>query len=106
MAFVTVSMVVILSCYCADAAEKALGRHDPNQIVVDELAGYLVTMVTLPFTVPSVLLGFAAFRLFDIWKPWPICKLHGSFKGGVGVVMDDVGAGIYAHLLVWLVLGR
>jgi phosphatidylglycerophosphatase A len=95
--------VVIFSCWCADAAEKSMGRSDPGEIVVDELAGYLVTMATLPITVPSLLIGFAAFRLFDIWKPWPICKFHRAFKGGTGVVLDDIGAGIYAHLLVWLV---
>lgn len=103
-ALVAVFMVMLFSCLCADVAEKAMGCADPNQIVVDELAGYLVTMVTIPLTVPALLLGFAAFRLFDIWKPWPICILHRRFRGGIGVVMDDVGAGIYAHLLVWLTL--
>ena len=72
--------------------------------MIDELAGFLVTMIGLPFTVESLVLGIAAFRLFDIWKPWPVSVLDERIKGGIGIVLDDVGAGVLAHVLVRIIL--
>ncbi len=96
--------VFFLSCYTAELTERDFGREDPQEIVIDELTGFLVTMVALPVTAKSLLLGIAAFRLFDIWKPWPICLFHTKIRGGLGIVMDDVAAGIYARILVWSIL--
>jgi phosphatidylglycerophosphatase A len=99
------TLVFLLGCYVAHVAEEELGSHDPAEIVVDELIGFLVTMIWLPVTAKSILLGVAAFRLFDIWKPWPVRALDAKVGGGLGVVVDDVAAGVLAHALVWVMLG-
>ena len=96
--------VVLVGFRVSETAEKVLQKQDSREIVIDELAGYLVTMILLPVSWKSLLLGFAAFRLFDIWKPWPVNLLQDRLKGGAGVVMDDVGAGVYVCALVWLAL--
>jgi len=92
------------ACYSSSKAAAVLGREDPHEIVIDELVGYLVTMVGLPVTLKSVGVGFLAFRLFDIWKPWPVRRFDEQLHGGLGIVMDDVAAGFYAHAVVWGVL--
>lgn len=99
-----VLLILILGVRVSDRAEKELANHDPGEVVIDELVGYLVTMVFLETTIKSLLLGFVAFRLFDIWKPWPVNALQESLKGGTGIVMDDVAAGVYGMALVWLIL--
>jgi phosphatidylglycerophosphatase A len=106
---ITVALTVIgllfsLACYVAEKAEASLKRHDPREVVIDELIGYLVTMVGFPISLKSLLIGFLAFRLFDIWKPWPVSVLDERLPGGLGVVMDDVAAGCLAHLLLGVVL--
>jgi phosphatidylglycerophosphatase A len=95
-------LLFALGCYAADKSEKEMARDDPKEVVIDELIGFMVTMIWVPFTLTSLLLGFAAFRLFDIWKPWPISVLDERVKGGLGIVLDDVGAGVLAHALLWV----
>jgi phosphatidylglycerophosphatase A len=70
---------------------------DASPIVIDEVAGYLVTMMLVPFSWPAVAAGFVAFRLFDVLKPWPASALD-RVKTGFGVVMDDVAAGVWAWI--------
>jgi phosphatidylglycerophosphatase A len=81
------------------------GRHwrvvDASQIVIDEVAGYLVTMAFVPFTWPAAAAGFLLFRLFDVTKPWPASALD-RLKSGLGVVLDDVAAGVWAGGGLWL----
>ncbi|MCE5242171.1 MAG: phosphatidylglycerophosphatase A [Syntrophobacteraceae bacterium] len=97
-------VVCIVGCRVSTIAEEELGRKDPGSVVIDELAGYLVTMIWLPVTAKSLFLGFLAFRLFDIWKPWPVNVLDERVQKGTGIMADDLGAGIYAHALVWILL--
>jgi phosphatidylglycerophosphatase A len=97
-------LLFVVGCRVAGEAEQQLQQHDPGEVVIDELIGYLVTMIGFPVSVKSFLIGFLAFRVFDIFKPWPVKTLGETIKGGAGVVMDDVGAGLYAHALVWLAL--
>ena len=99
-----VLVVFVLGIHVSDRAEKELGKHDPQEVVIDELVGYLVTMLLLDPTVKNLLLGFVAFRIFDIWKPWPVNALQEKLKGGIGIVMDDVAAGVYGMALVWGIL--
>ena len=84
----------------------SLGVLDPPEIVIDEVAGLLVTIILIPFTWPTLIAGFFLFRFFDILKPPPIKGIEKKIKGGVGVVLDDLVAGAYAHislrLLIWL----
>jgi phosphatidylglycerophosphatase A len=85
---------------CGIAADK-LGEHDFNGIVWDEVAGYLITMWLVPFSWKALLLGFVLFRIFDILKPWPISWIDRKVQGGLGIMLDDVVAGIFAGALLW-----
>lgn len=94
--------VFLLGCWAAHKAESDLGRHDAPEVVIDEVAGYLVTMFLAP-PLPGVMLwGFVFFRLFDILKPWPVGWADRKLPGAFGVMMDDVLAGIYACLCLQL----
>jgi phosphatidylglycerophosphatase A len=86
----------------ASAAEKILKRKDPGQIVIDEIAGLMVTLAGLPFNLKTALAGFIIFRVFDILKPFPIRMLERRVGGGSGVVLDDVLAGVYGNLIIRL----
>jgi phosphatidylglycerophosphatase A len=79
-------------------AEKLLGRTDPGAIVIDEVAGMLVTFLLVPMTIGSAVVGFVAFRLLDITKPFPIRLLERKLSGGVAVVADDLAAGCVANM--------
>ncbi len=84
---------------CGQAARR-IGVHDHPGIVWDEIAGmYLVLLVT-PLSIGSWALAFGLFRLFDIWKPWPIRDLDHRLGGGVGIMLDDLVAALYAALLL------
>lgn len=90
-------------------AERDLGVHDHPGIVWDEITGYFVTMIAAPRGWPWMIAGFAAFRLFDILKPWPIRQVDRRVAGGLGIMLDDLLAGVYAALVLWLatrVLGK
>ena len=86
----------------ASAAEKILNQQDPAKIVIDEMAGLMVTFTGLPFNLTTAIAGFIIFRAFDILKPFPIQALERKLAGGTGVVFDDVLAGIYANLILRL----
>jgi len=86
--------------WVADEAEKILGRTDPGVIVIDEIAGMVVSLVALPFTGAIVVAGFLMFRMLDILKPPPIRQAERYFRGGIGVVMDDVMAGAASNILI------
>jgi phosphatidylglycerophosphatase A len=75
---------------------RALGVHDHPAIVLDEVVGFLVAMIAAPAGWLWVVAGFVLFRLFDIWKPWPIRWLDSRVHGGLGIMLDDVVAGAYA----------
>jgi phosphatidylglycerophosphatase A len=87
--------VLLVGTVASSAIVKAQGREDPQIIVIDEVAGMGVTLLAAHGG-PSLLLGFALFRLFDIWKPWPVRLADRRVKGGFGVMLDDVLAGLYA----------
>lgn len=91
-----------IACYACGQAEKQIEGTDPSEIVMDELAGFWVAMIGLPISIVTVVAGFLFFRLFDILKPWPIQVLDRQLHGGLGIVLDDVAAGVYAHAAVWL----
>jgi phosphatidylglycerophosphatase A len=80
---------------CGESARR-LGEHDHPGIVWDEIAGYLLTMLAAPPGWPWVIAGFCLFRFFDIWKPRPIRDLDHGMSGGLGIMLDDIMAGVYA----------
>ena len=95
---------------CGDHV-RATGREDPSECVIDELAGQWLAfsfavlplgslLPTAPVTLPTVFLAFALFRLFDIWKPWPVSWADQKLPGGLGVMADDMIAGLMAGLMV------
>jgi len=91
--------------WACDVAGRALGVDDHRSLVWDEFIGQWIAL--LPALLApwwAVVLGFALFRLFDVWKPWPIRYLDQHLKGGLGVMMDDVIAGVFAAIVLWLVL--
>ncbi|NCS64837.1 MAG: phosphatidylglycerophosphatase A [Hydrogenophilales bacterium CG03_land_8_20_14_0_80_62_28] len=83
-----------------DVAGKALGIHDHGSIVWDEIAAFLLVLPFAPATWWGYLLAFALFRLFDIWKPFPINWLDAQVKGGLGVMLDDLLAAGYAIVVL------
>ncbi|MGD1933228.1 MAG: phosphatidylglycerophosphatase A [Candidatus Phaeomarinobacter sp.] len=88
------------------ATEKyiaASGNQDPSEVVIDEVAAMWLVMAAIPPTPVSYLLGFAFFRLFDIWKPFPIRQLEKRVGGEMGVMVDDMVAAIYAIIATWVV---
>ena len=92
--------MILVSCLIAGEAERMYGMKDPNDIVIDEIVGYLVTVWALPFTWMTVVGGFVLFRILDILKPFPIRKVEDWIPGGAGVVMDDVLAGVYGCIIL------
>lgn len=92
------------SVWIADEAEKRLNQKDPGCIVIDEIAGMMVTLIGLPFNLFTAAAGFILFRLLDILKPFPIRLIERRLSGGVGVVADDVAAGILANIVLRIVL--
>jgi phosphatidylglycerophosphatase A len=81
-------------------ASKILDQDDPGCIVIDEIAGIAVTLLGLPFNMVVVVAGFFIFRVLDILKPFPIRYLENKLKGGAGIVMDDVAAGLIGHIVL------
>lgn len=93
--------VTALGTWAADEAERALGSKDPGAIVIDEVAGMTLSVAAVPLTLATLVLGFLLFRLFDVVKPFP-ANVAQRLPGGVGVMVDDLIAGVYALALLWL----
>ncbi len=81
-------------------AEKILKKKDPGCIVIDEIAGIMVTLLGFQFHVGSALAGFIIFRFFDILKPFPIGTIDKRLTGGTGIVADDVAAGVLSNIIL------
>jgi len=100
---ITLVLLVVGIFLCGSAAQK-LGVHDHPGIVWDEIVGYLITMFLAPAGIMWIIIGFVLFRIFDIWKPWPINWLDAKVSGGLGIMVDDVLAGIYAAVVLQLLV--
>ncbi|MCW8845653.1 MAG: phosphatidylglycerophosphatase A [Gammaproteobacteria bacterium] len=85
---------------CGESSRR-LGVHDHGGIVWDEIAGYFLTMLLAPSGWLWSVLGFVLFRLFDIFKPWPIREIDHRLGGGLGIMVDDTVAGVFAGLILW-----
>ena len=97
-------LVVAVGPWLCGRTSRDLGVHDHGGIVWDEFAGFLLTMTALPVTWQWCLAGFVLFRVFDILKPWPIGWLDRHIHGGTGIMVDDLVAGVYAALILQLML--
>ena len=106
---IVLTVLFVVGFLTAGSAEKILDRPDPGSIVIDEVMGMFVTLTLAPNHPVAWLLGFILFRIFDVLKPFPVSWLDTHLHGGIGIMMDDVMAGIYALAclqLLWLVIGR
>lgn len=96
---VTAVLLVAGIWICGESARR-IGVHDHSGIVFDEVVGMLITLVVARPEPLWIAVAFLCFRLFDIWKPWPIRDLDHSLSGGLGIMLDDVLAAVYAAALV------
>lgn len=106
---VLIIVMLVVGSICAHFTGKALGVTDHGSIVWDEVIGFFITMFALPYKSVSLLelwiwivVGFTAFRIFDIFKPCPINWVDNNIKNGFGVMLDDVIAGVFSALVVYL----
>ncbi len=101
------ALVFAGSCWIAGEAERIFDEHDSPRIVLDEVLGMVATMYLNPVAWPYLLIGFVAFRFFDIIKPFPAGLIDRRLPGGSGVMLDDLAAGIYANIalrvVAWLI---
>lgn len=93
---------IIIAVVLAHFAAKIMGQEDPGAIVIDEIAGQVVALWGVAFTLPNVIAAFVLFRFFDILKPYPIKILEKKVPGGAGIVVDDLVAGIYARIVMFV----
>jgi len=89
-----------LAVFVAGEAEKVFRQRDPSRVVIDEIAGFQFALFAVTPSVMHVIAGFLLFRFFDIAKPFPIRYLDRNMHGGVGVVADDVAAGVFAGIIL------
>jgi len=85
------------------AAAADLGVHDHPGIVWDEIVGYLITMIAAPRGWAWMAMGFVLFRLFDIWKPWPVNVVDERMRDGLGIMVDDAVAGLYGWIILQII---
>jgi phosphatidylglycerophosphatase A len=101
---VGVSVAIAIGIWACDVYVQETGKSDPSECVIDELAGQWIACMAASLTLPAFALAFVAFRLFDIWKPWPISAAE-TARGGLGVMADDLVAGFFAAVVVAAVHG-
>jgi phosphatidylglycerophosphatase A len=102
---VAAAILFALGCWAAGAVARASAEHDPGIIVVDEIVGQWLALLPAPLDPWLYGLGFVLFRLFDIWKPWPVSWADKHVPGGFGIMLDDVLAAVYAALILIAIAG-
>ncbi|TCK17441.1 phosphatidylglycerophosphatase A [Thiogranum longum] len=101
--YLTATVLISLAgVWICQRASQTLGVHDHPGIVWDEFAGYLVAMIMAPEGWTGILAGFVLFRFFDIWKPWPIGWVDKKVHGGLGIMLDDILAGLMVVVVLWV----
>jgi phosphatidylglycerophosphatase A len=102
-----IGTLFVIGVFSAGAAEKIVDRPDPGIVVIDEIVGLLIALSLAPAHPAAVFAGFCLFRFFDIWKPFPVNWIDCHLHGGLGIMLDDVVAGLYALLVlqfgIWLI---
>ena len=100
--FITIFLIII-SIISSHYSIKLFKSKDPNIVVIDEVAGYFVSLLFIPYSIGNLLCAFVLFRLFDIWKPVFVKKAE-SLHGGLGITLDDVSAGICANIILRIII--
>ena len=102
-----VTIITIASMWLCEHVSQEINVHDHQGMCLDEVVGYLITMIGAPQGLIWIVLGFIFFRVFDIWKPWPINYIDTHVSGGFGMILDDAFAGFYSiimlKLLSWII---
>ena len=101
---ISIVVLMVIGTYLCQRASDILGAHDHGGIVIDEIVGVLITLFFFTPTLLTLILGFIWFRIFDIIKPWPIRWIDKKIHGGLGIMLDDIIAGIFAWPLLYLSL--
>jgi phosphatidylglycerophosphatase A len=96
--------ISLIGIYICGKSAKLLNTHDHPGIVWDEFAGFFITMIAVPFSWQNIILGFILFRIFDIFKPWPISWLDKHVEGGLGIMIDDILAGLLSLVCIHILL--
>ncbi len=96
--------LLVIGTLAAGKAEKILNEQDSGKIVIDEIAGMYITLLFIPPGIVPLIIGFLCFRALDISKPYPISYLDKNVHGGIGIMLDDVAAGIAANILVRILI--
>ncbi len=102
--FIASIVIYLIGVYSSHIFSKITNSHDASEIVIDEVAGVLLTLAFVPYSIESLIIGFLLFRLFDIFKPWPINFIDQKIDGGWGIMSDDMLAGIFAGSLLYLIV--
>jgi phosphatidylglycerophosphatase A len=105
--FIALALLFVLGFFISGSAEKILDSPDAGCIVIDEILGMFITLAAAPSHPAAWVLGFLLFRIFDIFKPFPVSWFDSHIHGGIGIMMDDVIAGIYAFIslqILWSLL--
>lgn len=92
--------VIMIGTIAAGTAERLIGEADSGHIIIDEFAGFLVSIIFIPPTYRYLASAFLLFRFFDILKPFPIRRLERTIKGGAGIMADDILAGIFTNVVL------
>jgi phosphatidylglycerophosphatase A len=100
----SIFVLVAISIFLSSQSKTVFGKDDPSEIIIDEVAGQVITFFMIPISLKTLLIGFLLFRFFDIVKPFPVNNMQ-ELDGGVGVTMDDVLAGVFANISLFLILG-
>ena len=100
---ITLTGFFFLAVWVSEKTEAVLGKKDDPRIVIDEMMGFFITMLWVTKTPLFILVGFILFRFFDIFKPFPIGRFE-KVRGGFGVVLDDVMAGIFANVILRFIM--
>lgn len=101
---VFIFLFIIFSAWLCGKVSHEINIHDHPGMCIDEFAGFFVTMINAPHGIVWIAMGFILFRLFDIWKPWPIRWFDQKIQGGLGIVLDDVLAGLYAFICLQFIV--
>lgn len=99
---IVVALFIVVTAFISDRVSREIHFHDHPGMCIDEFSGFFVTMIAAPHDWWWILAGFLLFRLFDIWKPWPISVIDEKVHGGIGMILDDVVAGIAAMMCLQL----
>ncbi len=104
IAILCIMIFLLAAVVISHHAEKILNTNDPGSVVIDEIAGIMVALAGMPFNTWVVVTGFIVFRILDIFKPFPINHMEKRLSGGIGIVMDDMMAGMITNAILRMVI--